>query len=99
MCAQEDLKIHKSTVSNTEDYFLTSSPQIINIKHLQVFKGLKKESKSGIMYHYRSIWNHPKDGKVETSMKVLKAEYRDTYLNVSYLVFITFRKFIVLQDI
>ncbi|KAL0279111.1 UNVERIFIED_CONTAM: hypothetical protein PYX00_000731 [Menopon gallinae] len=81
MCAQDDMKIHKNPVSNPEDCFVTSSPQIINIKHLQVYKGVKKESKSGIMDHYRSIWNNQKDGRVAASMKVLKPEHKDTYLN------------------
>lgn len=68
----------------------SSTPIIINIKNLQVFKGVKKESKSCLMYHYRSILKLQQGGKVEASMKVLKPEFRDSYLSVSVIILVNF---------
>lgn len=80
ICAQEDLKSEKTLVSNPAEYLLSSAPQIIDIKNLQVFKGIKKASRNGRTYHYRSLWIHQKDAKIEASMKILKPEFRDSHL-------------------
>lgn len=85
ICAQEDLKSEKTLVSNPAEYLLSAAPQIIDIKNLQVFKGIKKESRNGRTYHYRSLWIHRKDAKIEASMKILKPEFRDSHLTVSIL--------------
>lgn len=84
VCAS-DLKVDKSgnLPVDSLDAIKSSSPIIINIKNLQVFKGVKKESQSSLMYHYRSILKLQNGGKVEASMKVLKPEFRDSYLSVS----------------
>ncbi|KAK6642747.1 hypothetical protein RUM43_004249 [Polyplax serrata] len=82
VCAPE-LEVEKGSnlANDALENIKSSAPIIINIKNLQVFKGVRTESRSSIMYHYRSILKLQKGGKVEASMKVLKPEYRDSYLS------------------
>lgn len=88
VCAPE-LEVEKGSnlANDALENIKSSAPIIINIKNLQVFKGVRTESRSSIMYHYRSILKLQKGGKVEASMKVLKPEYRDSYLSVSFIRF------------
>uniref|UniRef100_A0A1B6DNP3 non-specific protein-tyrosine kinase n=2 Tax=Clastoptera arizonana TaxID=38151 RepID=A0A1B6DNP3_9HEMI len=60
---------------------LPSSPQIINTKELQIFKGRKKECKGNMTTVYQGVWRRKKRRKVDIALKVFKPENKSDYVD------------------
>ncbi|KDR06554.1 Tyrosine-protein kinase hopscotch [Zootermopsis nevadensis] len=80
LCQLESNKVAMMTAESAVADLRTAAPQCINARNLQVYKNQKKEGHGGMSLVYRSVWKPLKGKKVEAAMKVLKQEYRDTYL-------------------
>ncbi|KAF5272860.1 hypothetical protein FQR65_LT00456 [Abscondita terminalis] len=80
LCRNQDI-VGDSLTDILKGYSLqTFTPICINSKHLQMFKGPKKEHPEDITIEHRGIWRLAKGEKIEVAIKSLKDDFHEKYL-------------------